>query len=748
MIVGSPTKLNLIPSGVMPVVYINQGDAGYDKEFLVYNGDSPYNVPAGVSATIRGKKADGYGVTEAATLTTGSNLVTVTITEQMVAAAGENLYELVFVDTDGLRIATITMVWAVKKDALGDAVISDSDLDYATTVMNTLQSVQAFKNQLDTNTDGLAAETAARIAADNTLQNNIIAETASREAADNTLQNNITAEASTRATQDATLSARMDTFTHLTAGSTTGDAELADIRVGANGTTYTTAGDAVRTQVTDITNDLNAYTLITLNDVPHGYGSWAGNGGINSATSVYTMRSTVGVWMYAGDSITIADNTINFAVVFSDENGLNTTDTGWQSYGYTFTAVINGYAKINIRKRNQGSISSAEFETLPTLVKIRENYFRKTGLRNIGDLSEKLILSNNGKNYFNSSDFAVGSLSSGVYTASGYNYRIASPNILTYPYQLSINADNSFSFGVHYFSSSDQFVSDSGWQSAITIPANQKFKIVMRYTPETAGTIGAVHGLVDVLLKHFTINTSAGYGSEIGIKMSGVLNNDALDLENGYTYYYQNNELTVSPSTDVYLSTASKVFLPEGSMINADDEYRYKYYAWDLDGNFNLHTNSWQTKKTFITPYDCYLLLSIAPVDDTTVLTPEQMATHLHITTSLSFEDYNKINSLEKYTGLAGDYNYTLRGKAIKFKKTKYKVKAIPNLYSTAISDISGVSSNQGFAIHNGIIFQLFSDNKIELIDIASKTSIGVFNITSGHGDTIDFSNEYYDQND
>lgn len=80
------------------------------------------------------------------------------------------------------------------------------------------------------------------------------------------LNNSISSEVTARQAADDVLTARINTFTSLAEGSTTSDAELADIRVKADGTTADTAGNAVREQISELKSDLGELSEVVGTD--------------------------------------------------------------------------------------------------------------------------------------------------------------------------------------------------------------------------------------------------------------------------------------------------------------------------------------------------------------------------------------------------------------------------------------------------------------------------------------------------
>ena len=244
----------------MKVIHVNQVNENIEIQFRIMNGAQPFNVPEGVSCTIRGTKGDNFGYAAAVAVTAGSNIVTVTLTEQLTAVAGAgNIFELVFVGaSDDMKVSTENFLLDVERAALGeDTVISDSDLAYADQVLDQLQSVGAVNAQVQQNKANITAEITRATAAEQTLQQNINAEAAARQAADNTLQSNINAEASSRATTDASLQSQINQLV-APSGEAPSAAEVQNARIGTDGTVYPTLGDAIRTQNSLLKSQLEA----------------------------------------------------------------------------------------------------------------------------------------------------------------------------------------------------------------------------------------------------------------------------------------------------------------------------------------------------------------------------------------------------------------------------------------------------------------------------------------------------------
>ena len=225
----------------MKVIHVNQVNENIEIQFRIMNGAQPFNVPEGVSCTIRGTKGDNFGYAANVAVTAGSNIVTVTLTEQLTAVAGAgNVFELVFVGaSDDMKVSTENFLLDVERAALGEnTVISDSDLAYADQVLDQLQSVGAVNAQVQQN------------------KANIAAEITRATAAEQTLQSNINAEASSRATTDASLQSQINQLV-APSGSAPSAAEVENARIGSDGTVYPTLGDAIRTQNSLLKNALD-----------------------------------------------------------------------------------------------------------------------------------------------------------------------------------------------------------------------------------------------------------------------------------------------------------------------------------------------------------------------------------------------------------------------------------------------------------------------------------------------------------
>ena len=150
------------------------------------------------------------------------------------------------------------------------------------------------------------------------------------------------------------LESRMDTFTHLTEGSTSGDAELQDIRVAENGDVYPSAGDAVRGQIEGIENSiLRENSVIDVSKAAiWEQGSIASNTGSNS-TSTTRMRTKGYIPQYI-EKITATSGFFSLFAYNNDVyvgiwNGTTFTTTSTSLYDVNLSEIRSDYPSYKYR---------------------------------------------------------------------------------------------------------------------------------------------------------------------------------------------------------------------------------------------------------------------------------------------------------------------------------------------------------------------------------------------------------------
>lgn len=169
--------INVIPSGVRPVIYLSQ----YDNQtqalrFLLYKEDTAFQIPSGAAVLINGLKPDNTGFSYAATATSG-NSATFSVTQQMTAVAGDVECEL-RVRTESQIIGTLNFILRVEPAPLhDDSVLSETDIPLIEQAVNIAANLAEYIQQT------LDAAEAASASATNAANSATAAETAAAGAA-------------------------------------------------------------------------------------------------------------------------------------------------------------------------------------------------------------------------------------------------------------------------------------------------------------------------------------------------------------------------------------------------------------------------------------------------------------------------------------------------------------------------------------------------------------------------------------
>ena len=237
-LVNSKYYLNIRSGYMAPVtLHCSYGDSGESITFYIFDGGDELDLTGSV-VSLHGTRKDGANFGPFS-CTVSDNSVTFTLESSMTAVEGGGIAEFT-ITKNNATIGTCNFGLMVEDAVFPNGVSYNTDPSVYQDILRYVQSIPASLN----------ADYYTRIAQVSTeLTSRITTETNTRVSQDNGINSSINA-----------LSARVDAIAALPSGSSSADAELIDARITIDGITKTNVGTAIRSQATDLRDDVRYLT--------------------------------------------------------------------------------------------------------------------------------------------------------------------------------------------------------------------------------------------------------------------------------------------------------------------------------------------------------------------------------------------------------------------------------------------------------------------------------------------------------
>lgn len=161
-------NLDMHSGGVPLIVHLGQYDSDFSLVFNLYSSVGALTIESGTTAEIRGTKSDGFGYSADATIDIVNKKVTVAGSNQMTAAARQNIFELVLLKNNKV-LSSANFILDVEHAALdADTIQDESVLKELNAIIAGAETATQAASAAAESAEA-AAESARTLTIDNTL---------------------------------------------------------------------------------------------------------------------------------------------------------------------------------------------------------------------------------------------------------------------------------------------------------------------------------------------------------------------------------------------------------------------------------------------------------------------------------------------------------------------------------------------------------------------------------------------------